>query len=67
MKIASRIYAMLAAFALVLAGVTAVATTEAKAASETTTAIIAGAVITAAIIGAVFLLDSEDEEEPQSP
>jgi hypothetical protein len=68
MTVASRFYAALAAFALVLAGVTTVAPTEAKAASGATTAIIAGAVVTAAILGAVVLLDSAEEDEaPQSP
>lgn len=69
MTVASRLYAGLAALALVLVGLTAVIPMPAKAQDrETETALIAGAVITAAVIGAVVLLDDEDEDEgPQSP
>lgn len=68
MTIASRLYAGLAALALVLAGVATVAPSPAKAQSETTTALIAGALITVVIVSAVVLLDDEDEDEgPQSP
>lgn len=69
MTIASRLYAGLAALALVIAGIATVAPTPAQAQNrDTTTAVIAGVVVTAAIIAAVLLLDDEDDDEgPQSP
>ena len=68
MTIASRLYAGFAALALVLAGITAVAPSPAKAQSETTTALLIGAAVTAAVVVAVVALGSNgDDEDPQSP
>jgi hypothetical protein len=69
MTIASRLYAGLAALALLFAGVAAVVPSPAQAQDrEVATALIVGGVVTAAIIAAVVLLDGEDDDEgPQSP
>jgi hypothetical protein len=71
MTIASRLYAGLAAFALVFAGMAVVAPSTAQAQNRTVpTALVAGVVITATVVTAIVLLDKsdkDDDEGPQSP
>lgn len=69
MTIASRLFAGLAAFALVLVGMAAVAPSSAQAQRTVPTALIAGIVVTATVVTAIVLLDKgdKDDEEPQSP
>jgi hypothetical protein len=68
MTIAPRLFAGLAAIALVLAGVTAVAPSPARAQGETTGALLAVAIFAAVTVAAFALIDEEgDDEEPQSP
>jgi hypothetical protein len=69
MTIASRFYAGLAAFALVLAGFTAFAPSAARAQQGVTKgALIAGVLVTATVIAAVALVGgNNDDEGPQSP
>jgi len=69
MKMTSRLFAGLAAFALVLAGVTTFAPTPARAQAETGATLLAVAIFGAAAIAAFVLIDEEgdDDEAPQSP
>ncbi|HTM95426.1 MAG TPA: hypothetical protein VL100_06390 [Croceibacterium sp.] len=68
MKITSRLFAGLAAIALVLAGMTAFAPTPARAQSETAATLLAAAIFGAATIAAFVLIDEQgDDESPQSP
>lgn len=67
MSISSRLFAGLAAFALVLAGLATVAPAPARAQSGE--AVLAVAIFAAATVAAFVLIDEEgdDDEEPQSP
>lgn len=69
MKIASRLYAALAALALVVAGTAAVAPSSARAEPLTTEALLALAIFTTVAVATVVLVDEEndDDEAPQSP
>lgn len=70
MAIASRFYAGLAAFALVLAGMAVVAPSTAQAQRSVPGALIAGVIVTATVVTALVLLDkgsNDDDEGPQSP
>jgi hypothetical protein len=70
MTIASRLYAGLAAFALVIAGMALVAPSAAQAQIRAVPgALIAGVVITATVVTAIVLLDKggDDDDGPQSP
>jgi ABC-type Na+ efflux pump permease subunit len=67
MKIAPRLFAGLAAIALVLAGVTAVAPSPARAQSETGGTLLAVAIFAAVTVAAFALIDEEGDDEPQSP
>jgi len=67
MKITSRLLAGLAAFALLLGGLTAVAPTPARAQSETGSTLLAVGIFVAATAAAIILIDDDDDEAPQSP
>jgi hypothetical protein len=68
MKITSRLFAGLAALALVAAGTTAFAPTPARAQAETSGTLIAIGIFAAATVAAFVLIDEEgDDEAPQSP
>jgi ABC-type uncharacterized transport system YnjBCD permease subunit len=69
MKITSRLFAGLAALAMVLGGVTAFAPTPARAqVAETGGTLIAVGIFAAATVAALVLIDEQgDDEAPQSP
>lgn len=69
MKITSRLFAGLAALALVLGGLTAFAPTPARAQGESGgSALIAVGIFAAATVAAFVLIDEQgDDETPQSP
>jgi hypothetical protein len=71
MAIASRLYAGLAAFALVLAGIAVVVPSTAQAQRAVPGALVAGVIVTATVVTAIVLLDNgggdNDDEGPQSP
>lgn len=68
MKITSRLFAGLAAFALALGGVSAFAPTPARAQVETGGTLIAIGIFAAATVAAFVLIDEQgDDEAPQSP
>jgi hypothetical protein len=72
MTIASRFYASLAAFALVLAGIMAVTPNAAQAQGRGVMngALIGGVLVTAAVVTVTLLVsknDNNDDEGPQSP
>lgn len=68
MKITSRLFAGLAAFALVLTGFAAFAPDTARAQDKTTGTLIAVGIFAAATVAAFLLIDEEgDDEAPQSP
>ena len=68
MTLASRLFAGLAAFALVLTGLSALAPSKAQAQSETAGALLAVGIFAAVAVATFVLVDEEgDDEEPQSP
>ena len=63
-----RLFAGLVAVALLLAGISVVSPTSAKAQGVELGALIVGALVTTSVVLALVVLDNEDdEEEPQSP
>jgi heme/copper-type cytochrome/quinol oxidase subunit 1 len=70
MKLTPRLFAGLAAFTLVLAGVTAIAPSSARAEEDQTAETFLAVGIFAAVTVAAFALideDGDDDEAPQSP
>lgn len=67
MKITSRLFAGLAAFALVLTGMAAISPTPARAQSETGSTLLAVGLFAAAAVAVFVLVDEDGDESPQSP